>query len=374
MMVGGLENRRKYAKTFRIYLLCRKRNKGLENIKLSIMYNKIILNKTALGFNWHTRDPFLFCVHHQDNYPAGNAQLGPAASLDGRYLGQDFTLKDGWRMYHGDIIPGFPAHPHRGFETITIVLKGLVDHSDSLGASGRYGNGDVQWMTAGAGIQHSEMFPLLNQTEGNPLELFQIWLNLPQKKKFSKPFYKMFWAEDMPLYTEKDSNGRKIDITVVAGNIKNVCALAPPPDSWAYVPENEVNIWLIKLAPEAHWILPASSLGVNRTVYFYRGNQIYIAGLEIEQYHSVDLLSDQNVDIKNGNTDSYLLLLDAKPILEPVVQYGPFVMNTDKEIQQAFSDYRSTQFGGWPWRRHDNVHEPDMGRFATYADGTEEIR
>ena len=132
------------------------------------MYNRLISNIQPLGFNWPTIDPFLFCVHHLDNYPAGNDQLGPAASLAGRNLGQDFTTKDGWRMYHGEIIPGFPAHPHRGFETVTVVLNGFVDHSDSHGAAGRYGNGDVQWMTAGAGLQHSEMFPLLSQKDGNP--------------------------------------------------------------------------------------------------------------------------------------------------------------------------------------------------------------
>ena len=183
------------------------------------MYNKLILNIKPLGFTWETGDPFLFCVHHLDNYPAGNEQMGPAASLEGRNLGQDFTTKDGWRMYHGTTIPGFPAHPHRGFETVTVVLKGFVDHSDSHGAAGRYGNGDVQWMTAGAGLQHSEMFPLLNKDKGNPLELFQIWLNLPGAKKFSRPHYAMLWAEDIPVYTEKDEHNKLTEVTVIAGKV-----------------------------------------------------------------------------------------------------------------------------------------------------------
>lgn len=100
--------------------------------------------------------------------------MGPAASLAGRSIGQDFAPNQPWRMYHGEHVPGFPAHPHRGFETVTIVTKGLVDHSDSLGAAGRFGFGDVQWMTAGKGVQHCEMFPLINQEQDNPLELFQI--------------------------------------------------------------------------------------------------------------------------------------------------------------------------------------------------------
>ena len=108
-----------------------------------------MIQTVPLGFQWPTVDPFLFCVHHLDRYPAADGELAPAAPLDGRNLGQDFDGIDGWRMYHGHRLPGFPAHPHRGFETITYVRRGLVDHSDSLGASARYGRGDVQWMTAG---------------------------------------------------------------------------------------------------------------------------------------------------------------------------------------------------------------------------------
>ncbi|MEP7099142.1 MAG: pirin family protein, partial [Burkholderiales bacterium] len=94
-----------------------------------------ILKIRELGFIWETIDPFLFCVHHDDAYPKGNAQFGPDAPLTGREIGQDFAGKDGWRMYHGTTVPGFPSHPHRGFETVTIVRKGLIDHADSLGAA-----------------------------------------------------------------------------------------------------------------------------------------------------------------------------------------------------------------------------------------------
>ena len=144
-----------------------------------------ILKVSALGFPWETIDPFLFCAYHDDAYPAGNPQMGPQASLAGRSIGQDFSRKDGWSMYHGEQVPGFPGHPHRGFETVTIVRKGLIDHSDSLGAAARFGGGDVQWLTAGSGVVHSEMFPLLDAAAPNPLELFQIWLNLPARNKWS---------------------------------------------------------------------------------------------------------------------------------------------------------------------------------------------
>lgn len=128
----------------------------------------VILEQVRLGFPWPAVDPFLFCVHHDDAYPAGNEKLGPAASLAGRNLGQDFEQKDGWRMYHGLTVPGFPQHPHRGFETVTIARRGLIDHSDSLGAAARFGRGDVQWLTAGKGIVHCEMFPLLDRSGPNP--------------------------------------------------------------------------------------------------------------------------------------------------------------------------------------------------------------
>jgi quercetin 2,3-dioxygenase len=145
---------------------------GKDNNQDEKMNEKGSIKSTqALGFQWETADPFLFCVHHEDFFPKGNANMGPDASfLQGRHMGDDFIIKDGFRMYHGKSVPGFPGHPHRGFETITVVRKGMVDHADSLGAAGRYGNGDVQWMTAGKGVQHSEMFPLLNDEKENTME------------------------------------------------------------------------------------------------------------------------------------------------------------------------------------------------------------
>src|SRR5262249_10311985 len=105
------------------------------------MEEDVVLEVDPLYFPWSTVDPFLFCAHHDDAYPVGNEKMGPAASLEGRDLGEDFNPKDGWRMYHGRVVPGFPQHPHRGFETVTVVRRGYVDHSDSLGATARYGQG-----------------------------------------------------------------------------------------------------------------------------------------------------------------------------------------------------------------------------------------
>ena len=322
---------------------------------------------------WPVTNPFLFCAHHLDDFPVGNAEMGPEKSLlKGRDIGQDFTLKDGWRMYHGETVPGFPEHPHRGFETITVVTQGLVDHADSHGQAGRYGQGDVQWMTAGAGLQHSEMFPLLNQESRNPAELFQVWLNLPKAKKFVEPHFKMLWAEDIPLVRIMDENEKTVEINVIAGSVGNVNALDPAPDSWAAEPENEVAIWTIKMDARAQWKIPAASEQANRTLYFYRGTSIRVVGDEIPVEKAIQLKPNQELIVENGDTDGYFLLLQGKPINESVVQYGPFVMNTQAEIQQAMHDYQRTGFGGWPWLRREQVHPRERGRFARHADGTEE--
>lgn len=327
----------------------------------------VIKNIKPLGFVWETADPFLFCVHHEDYFPKGNDLMGPDISnFKGRHLGDDFIIKDGFRMYHGKTVPGFPGHPHRGFETITVVRKGLVDHADSLGAAGRYGNGDVQWMTAGKGVQHSEMFPLLKKDEENPMELFQIWLNLPKKNKMVDAHFKMLWSDSIPRYLNEE---KTIDIEVIAGKLGDKIAAFPPPDSWAADPTNEVAIWNIKMKTNAKWTLPRASAGVNRTLYFYEGKGLKVADQTIDKYCAVEVEADMEITIENLSTDASILVLQGKPIGEPVIQYGPFVMNTKEEINQAFEDYHETQFGGWPWPKYDQVHDRNKGRFAKHSDG-----
>lgn len=329
-----------------------------------------VYNIEPLSFQWKARDPFLFCVHHEDYFPQGNEHLGPdPSSLKGRQIGQDFTIKDGWRMYHGKNVPGFPSHPHRGFETVTVVRKGFVDHSDSMKAAGRYGHGDVQWMTAGRGIQHAEMFPLINQNKENTMELFQIWLNLPAKNKMVDPYFKMLWAESIPNYTHIDA-GKKTVVEVIAGQLSHHKAPAPPPDSWAANPQNEVAIWNIQMEAGASWKLPKASAGINRTLYFYKGNQLKISGTTIENYHMVYLTPNTELTLTAGEKECGILILQGKPINEPVVQYGPFVMNTQQEIQSTFEEYRRTEFGGWPWSTSEPVHGLGKGRFALHADGS----
>ncbi len=333
-----------------------------------------ILAVEPLSFPWQTADPFLFCVHHDDAYPAGNEQLGPAASLSGRNIGQDFEGKDGWRMYHGDVVPGFPQHPHRGFETVTIVRKGLIDHSDSLGAAARFGGGDVQWLTAGKGVVHSEMFPLLDRTAGNPLELFQIWLNLPRASKLVEPHFSMLWSEQIPRVRAQDGAGRVTEVAIIAGALGDVRPLAPPPSSWASNPDAAVAIWTLRLEPHAEWTLPPAPASVHRTLYFFAGGELHLSDRRLDPGVAVALQSDAALPLRNGARPSELLLLQGRPIAEPVAHYGPFVMNTRSELQQAFADYQRTRFGGWPWPSDAPVHGPDRGRFARHADGRVEER
>lgn len=289
-----------------------------------IMTNKII-SINDFKFQEEVGDPFIIRMHHIDYYPKGNGNMAVSEEyLDGKQIGEDFDLSSDFKMYYGKDVPGFPVHPHRGFETVTVVMQGFVDHSDSFGATGRYGAGDVQWMTAGKGMQHAEMMPLVYDDKENTMELFQIWLNLPPESKFVEPSYKMLWAEDVPVVKDRDETGNTATITLVAGS--------------------------------------------------YNGVNIIIDDTQIKNKSSIKLVGDQDIKVVAGEDDCYLLLLEGEPIGKPVVSRGPFVMNTVKEIQQAFQDYKATQFGGWPFDESGPVNAKNSGRFARYSDGNIEQR
>jgi len=315
------------------------------------------------GVPWPTQDPFLFCVHHLDYYPAGNEQLGiDKELLTGRSIGSDFDPNQQWRMYHGSTVPGFPAHPHCGFETITFVRQGYIDHSDSLGASARFGEGDVQWMTAGSGVQHSEMFPLLNKKDVNTLELFQIWLNLPKKAKSVPPYFQMLWEHQIP---KVNSNG--VEVELIYGSLNALNQEECPPDSWASDAENELCVAHFNMDTESELHLESNQNEVLKSLYLYEGN-LEVNGQLINEPHQI-ILDFSNTYTIRATQKSKLLLLQSKPINETVAKYGPFVMNEQNEINQKINEFRLTFFGGWPWSKNDHVHSSELDRFAKYPDG-----
>jgi len=318
------------------------------------------------------RDPFIMGVHHYDIYPKGNGQMGPAEDISDRKIGNDFDPSKKWRMYHGQKIPGFPHHPHRGFEICSIVAEGYADHFDSKGSKGRYGDGDIQLMSAGEGVLHSEMFPLLDEENENPLRLFQIWINLPSQSKLTEPDYKMIWKEKVPTKTYHDEQGNEITLKVVMGEYEGILAIEPLEHSWAKDPNHHMGIALVDLEPHAQFSLPPISSTLNRFVLFYEGEgEIHVDQTPIEVNHLLDLDGNEEIILKNGTSKSRILILEGEPINEPVVAYGPFVMNTEEELQASFAEYRRTEFGGWPWgdSEMDLVNEKNAGRFASYFFG-----
>ena len=326
-----------------------------------------------LRLPWKTQDPFIFCSYHYDIYPSGNDELGPADSLEGRVIGQDFSGKDGWSMYHGRKVPGFPAHPHCGFETVSIVTKGMVDHSDSLGAKGRFGEGDVQWMTAGKGVQHAEMFPLLN-ADKNPFEIFQIWLNLPASNKKVEPHYKMLWQEDIPKLELHDKNNSGVKVKLIAGALNGIQAPDPAPNSWVADKANNCQIWLIEIEANGKMTINKEEQKVTRSLYFYDGDSIQYEDISIDSRKVIDLKSDKNFSFSNGSKKASFLFLQGKPINEPIVQHGPFVATSNAGIMEATTDFQRTGFGGWPWDSPELVHDKFEGRFALYSNGDKEVK
>lgn len=315
-----------------------------------------VISRQPLSHPWQGFDPFLFAVHHLDHYPAGDGQLG--------ILPQDRAGEgQGWQMYHGERVPGFPAHPHRGFETVSIVLRGFIDHADSLGVAARYGQGDVQWLTTGAGIEHGEMFPLVNTDGPNTLELFQIWLNLPPEGKSAQPAFDMFWAEDLPAVEQDGAR-----VSVIAGPFGAVQPLAPPPASWAARADSHLAIWLIDLEPGGRIDLPTAPAGVLRRAYVYEGT-VSVDGTAQPPAHLLDLDPTQGARLSNeAEVPVRLLVLQSRPIGAPVVARGPFVLNTSQQMLETISHYQSGGFGPWPWPSRAQTHG-DEGRFIRYPDG-----
>ena len=334
----------------------------------------MILETGKIGHSLKTQNPFVATMYHNDHFPAGNGSLGPVVEKTSRNTEDgDFDMGADWRMYYGETVPGFPAHPHRGFETVTIVLQGTVDHTVGLGGMGRYENGDVQWMTAGKGLQHAEMFPLRNTEGPNPLELFQIWLSLDHAHRMADPAYKMLWREAIPVLNFKDDGGFSTKVTLFAGELNGQRAPEPAPDSWAKDKGHHLGIQVIELEPGAAYTIPAAFPTMNRSVYFYEGETLRLEDQLLEGPGYGFAQAGTTTALKNeGAVTAKVLLLEAEPIPEPIIAHGPFVMTTREEIREAYQDYQKTEFGGWPFASAEVYHSADQDRFARYADGTVE--
>lgn len=221
---------------------------------------------------------------------------------------------------------------------------------------------------------------LLDTTAPNPLEFFQIWLNLPAASKLAAPHFAMSWSEDVPRLVAKSPSGARTEVVCIAGRLTDGTTLleplTPPPDSWAASVDNDVAIWTLHLDPGARWTLPPASGGqTRRSLYFFAGDRVGVGAQAIDEHAAVELAAHAPVELVNrGAMKAEFLMLQGRPIAEPVVQHGPFVMNTELEVRQAFADYHRTQFGGWPWPDGEPVHGPEPTRFARHADGRIERR
>jgi len=267
-------------------------------------------------------------------------------------------------------VPGFPQHPHRGFETVTLARRGYIDHSDSLGAAARFGRGDAQWLTAGGGIVHSEMFPAARPKRANPVELFQIWLNLPGEDKLAKPHFAMLWEGEIPRHVFKDDAGRSTEVTTVAGELSASARRrhAQIMGRRAPIPTSRSGPW--RLEAGATWTLPpAKNPEAIRHALLLRRLQHQKSTTARSPSTPRRGPVGHRSEARSRQRRRRAVAAPRPPHRRAVAQHGPFVMNSRAELQQAFSDYQRTQFGGWPWPANDPVHERESGRFARHVDG-----
>ncbi len=227
-----------------------------------------------------------------------------------------------------DYIAGFPDHPHRGFETVTYMLAGRMRHRDSAGHEGVLESGGVQWMTAGRGVIHSE----IPQQESGVMEGFQLWLNLPARDKLCAPWYRDFAAADLPRFVTETG----VAVTVIAGESHGVTgAVTREATDPLYL-----DIHLSAGRRFAQALLP----GQNAFLYVYRGG-IAVAGAAVPAQRMAILANDPDADgvVIEADSDARVLLIAGQPLGEPIVQYGPFVMNSEQEVYQALADYREAR-------------------------------
>ncbi len=229
---------------------------------------------------------------------------------------------------------GAPDHPHRGFETVSYILEGETEHADSAGHRGSLGAGDVQWMTAGAGIVHAEMPSKRMQAQGGRVHGFQIWVNLPARLKMTAPRYQDVPSARIPQATSPDG---KAHVRVIAGEALGVSALIDTHTPITY------QDWQLQPDGEATVHIPD---GQTALVYVFAGSlRVGTAGALVQDGQLAILGAGDTVQLRGGDTGGRALLLAGQPHNEPMFRYGPFVMNTQQEIVQAFRDYQTGKMG-----------------------------
>jgi redox-sensitive bicupin YhaK (pirin superfamily) len=180
----------------------------------------------------------------------------------------------------------------------------------------------------------------------------------------------MIWAEKLQKVELPDENGKKVYMEVMAGSYRGHETGGVPPNSWAADANNHVAVVLFEMEAGSGFHFEAPGSGLNRRLYFYEGKNLLVNGVNVEQNTVLQQKQDAELNLICGEDSIKFLMLQGRAINEPVVQYGPFVMNTQQEIMQAFEEYRKTEFGGWPWPQYDNIHPQAEGRFAKMPDGS----
>ncbi|MDR2699143.1 MAG: pirin family protein [Candidatus Methanoplasma sp.] len=332
-----------------------------------------VIKTQYLKLHWDTEDPFVFASHHADDYPKGNAQQAPPLrEIGGRDLGRDYKKIFGFRMYHGKVVPGFPMHAHWGYETVTIPEIGFIDHFDSLGNQGRYGFGDVQWVSAGSMYLHDEMYPLAYDDRPNPNNITQIMLNLPLKDKGTEPAVGMMWSENIPVVNGRDENGGEYSVKIIAGSFGGKDALPPNGVSLAANENNRIRILMIRMSPGSKIVLPAVTSTINRNLYFISGGTVGIGGEAYESSQRLKLKGDEDITMTNEDAEGTYWLLEGEPIGERMSSFGPVILGSDKDVRKAMDHIRRNEFDSWPWDLVDKFHPKGTERFIRFSDDREE--
>jgi redox-sensitive bicupin YhaK (pirin superfamily) len=290
----------------------------------------MVMNKAVLGVYPHPQGHWVgdgFPVRSLFTYDKFGQHLSPFLLLD--YAGP--------AVFEAAASPrGVGEHPHRGFETVTIVFQGEVAHRDSAGNSGVIGPGDVQWMTAAAGILHEEFHSPAFTQRGGALEMAQLWVNLPARHKMSPPRYQTLSNGEIPQAALESGAG---SVRVIAGRYKGV---AGPAATFS-----AMNVWDVRLEAQRRAILSVPE-GHTAAIAVLRGT-IVANGSRAANEAELVVFERRGTEIEiEAVADSTLLFLSGAPIAEPIVGYGPFVMNSRQEIETALSDFRLGKFGRMP--------------------------